>query len=66
MRPTVPTAPRNTPASAMSAAAAAASSNPGSAVSAEDALVSVAKLRLIFGAIAVAIGAVVVYTLLRK
>ena len=66
MQPTVPTAPRNTPASAMSAAAAAASSNPGSAVSAEDALVSVAKLRLIFGAIAVAIGAVVVYTLLRK
>jgi protein phosphatase len=49
--PMVPTEPRNTPASA---------------VLAEDTRVSIAKLRLIFGAIAVVIGAVVVYSLLRK
>jgi protein phosphatase len=49
--PTMPTEPRNTPASA---------------VLAEDTRVSIAKLRLIFGAIAVVIGAVVVYSLLRK
>jgi hypothetical protein len=64
--PTEPMEPRRTPASDMSAASPAASTNPRSAVSAEDARVSIAKLRLVFGAIAVAIGAVVVYSLLRK
>ena len=68
-RPTVPTESRRTPASAVPAGAAAAAGNPGDgggAVSPEEARVSIAKLRLIFGAIAVIIGALVVYSLLRK